>query len=236
MATEPDLPPLPRHWTRVPPGRVLAFAPHPDDELAGPGGALALHHSQGDAVRVVVATDGSNGDPDRRYDPAGYAALRRDESRRGLGELGIGDVQFWGLPDGRVPSAADLEHITGLAAAAVAAFAPTIVYLPWEHEGHPDHHALHVVVTRALDRARWPGLALGYEVWNAMLPDAVLDVTAVIEHKRRALHSHRSQLAYVQYDHCVLGLNAYRSAFHQRGHGYAEAFRIVRGAPPSGFA
>ncbi|MFN9705442.1 MAG: PIG-L deacetylase family protein, partial [Planctomycetota bacterium] len=59
-AAEPSLPPLPVLWRRVPAGRVLAFAPHPDDEVAGPGGVLAMHADQGDAVRVVVATVGTS--------------------------------------------------------------------------------------------------------------------------------------------------------------------------------
>ena len=39
---------------------------------------------------------------------------------------------------------------------------------------------------------------------------------------------HQSQIDYVRFDHCMLGLNAYRSLIHARGRGYGEAFRIVR--------
>ena len=40
------------------PRRVLVVAPHPDDETVGAGGVAALHVAAGDAVTVVVATDG----------------------------------------------------------------------------------------------------------------------------------------------------------------------------------
>ena len=236
MADEPKLPPLPKSWKRVPKGRVLVFAPHPDDEVAGPGGVLAMHRAQGDAVRVVVSTDGVTGDPDHRFDRASYAALRRAESRAGLQILGVDDVQFWGFPDSCVLSASDLELGVLSAIEALAAFAPDVVYLPWALEGHPDHHALHVIVTRALQRAAFRGLALGYEVWNAMVPDVIVDTTAVFPQKQRAMLAHASQIAYVQYDHCLGGLSAYRALVHQRGKGYGEAFALVRGELPAALA
>src|SRR5262245_55403403 len=227
----PAAPPEPRRLADVPHGAVLAFVPHPDDEIAGPGGALWLHRRAGDAVRVVVATDGIAGDPDGHYDRATYTQLRRAESHRGLRELGVHDVEFWGFPDSCQLSGNDLELGAQRAVAALQAARPDIVYLPWESEGHPDHHALHHIVVEALRRTQFAGTAFGYEICNAMLPDVVLDVSAAIEAKKRAMRAYGSQLTYVAYDHCVLGLNAYRSLVHGRGKGYWEAFRIVCIAP-----
>ena len=39
--------------------RVLVLAAHPDDEVLGMGGTIAVHVDRGDEVRVVVVTDGS---------------------------------------------------------------------------------------------------------------------------------------------------------------------------------
>lgn len=229
----PDPPPEPVLWREVPHGRVLLFAPHPDDEVAGPGGTLALHKNAGDPVRVVVATDGIAGDPDQRFDAASYASMRRAESTAGLREVGVDDVTFWGFPDNCVLSAADRERGVLAAVAELERWRPDFVYLPWQREGHPDHHALHQIVTAAMQRVAFAGLALGYEVWNAMLPDVIVDVTSVVEPKRRAMQAHQSQLAYVQYDHALLGLSAYRSLVHLRGRGYGEAFCVVRGTLPA---
>ena len=229
MTTPLPAPPAePRLLAELPHGPVLAFVPHPDDEIAGPGGALCLHRRAGDPVRVVVATDGIAGDPDARFEPQTYAELRRSESRRGLRELGVDDVEFWGFPDNCVLADSDIERGVRRALATLQSVRPRVVYLPWEHEGHPDHHALHHIVVRALSRHAFDGIAYGYEIWNAMLPDLVLDVTSTIEQKRRAMRAYESQLAYVSYDHCVEGLNAYRSLVHGRGKGFWEAYRIVR--------
>ncbi len=228
----PKAPPEPKRLTTLPDGPVLAFAPHPDDEIAGPGGALALHQRLGHSVRVVVATDGVAGDPDGRFDKATYTKIRRAESRAGLAELGIDDVEFWGFPDSCQLSQNDLNLGMQFAIASLQKAKPRVVYLPWAMEGHPDHHALHHIVVAALDHVRFDGLALGYEVWNAMIPDCVLDVTSVIDKKQAAMLRYESQTAYVSYDHCVRGLNAYRSLVHGRGNGYWEAFCVVRGKLP----
>jgi len=219
--------PEPDWCLSVPPGRVLVFAPHPDDEVAGPGGCLALHRLAGDPVRVVVVSTGAAGDPEHRFDPATYVARRQQESRAGLAVLGVDDAVYWGLPDNCVLSEQDFEMGRQLAAAAIAEFRPDVVYLPWEREGHPDHHALHLIVYAAMQRAAFRGLALGYEVWNAMVPDLVVDITSAAEQKRRAIRAHASQTAYVDFEHTILGLNAYRSMVHARGRGYGEGFRRI---------
>ena len=226
-------PPSPRLVTKPPRGRVLVLAPHPDDEAAGPGGTLALHRRQGDPVRVVVVTDGRNGDAEHRHEPMAYAALRADESRRGLAELGIDDVVFWGLPDGHVPSDADLAAAMARALAEFASFRPDVVYLPWQREGHPDHHAVHRLGMQALAAGSFRGLCLGYEIWNALVPDVVVDIGPVIERKAAAMRAHASQLELVRFDRSLLGLAEYRSLVHLQGKGHGEAFVILHGSWPS---
>lgn len=229
-----DLPERPVLWRKPPAGRVLAFAPHPDDEIAGPGGTLARHQQQGDQVRVIVTTDGSNGDPNGRS--TDISARRHQESRAGLTILGIEDVHYWGFPDGHVLSETDLQRASTLAAEAITEFAPDVIYMPWQKDGHPDHHALFIVVTRAIDQLQTNCLALGYEVWNAMIPDVIVDTTNTAALKRQAMLAHESQIQYVQFDQCLDGLGVYRSMVHMQGRGHGEAFCLIRGALPTQLA
>ena len=77
--------------------RVLVIAAHPDDEL-GMGGTIAVHSDAGDAVRIVVVTDGSAtvpGDAETR-------ARKEDEAVRAAAELGVTDYVHLDLPDMRL--------------------------------------------------------------------------------------------------------------------------------------
>ncbi len=220
--------PLPEIYTAPPRGRVLCFAPHPDDEAAGPGGTLLLHRRQGDPVRIVLATDGVAGDPDGRYDAATYTDRRRSESRAGMAHLDVTDFEFWGFPDSCVITDDDIEQVSLRVSAVVGAYEPAVVYAPWEGEGNSDHRALYCSVVRGLARIGFGGQVFGYEIWNAMVPDVIVDITPVAEEKRAAMREYESQLAYVDYLHPVLGLNAHRSMLFNKGRGYGEAFRVVR--------
>ncbi len=219
--------PAPQILTAPPRGRVLCFAPHPDDECIGPGGSLALHRRQGDPVRVVLATDGQAGDPDGRYDRATYPQRRRGESRLGLAELGVADAEYWGYPDSCVLTDHDLELVAQRIAAELRGYRPDVVYCPWEGEGNTDHRALYVAAYRALKRERFAGVVFAYEIWNLMVPDVIVDVSPVIDQKERAIRTFESQMAYTDILRPTLGLNASRSMIFNHGVGYGEAFRKV---------
>lgn len=219
--------PMPESWDRPPHGRVVCFAPHPDDECAGPGGALVEHRLQGDPVRIVIATDGRAGDPDGKFDTATYVDRRRAESERAMALLDCHDLEFWNLPDSCVITDADVGGLALRVADTVRAFDADIVYAPWEGEANSDHRAIYCGVVRGLRQLGFRGIALGYELWGLMVPDVVLDITDVFERKLTAMREYETQLAYVDYLHTVAGQNAHRSVIFNKGVGHAEAFRRI---------
>jgi LmbE family N-acetylglucosaminyl deacetylase len=214
---------------RTPPrGRVLCLAPHPDDECIGPGGSLALHRAQGDAVRVVIGTDGQAGDPAGKFQGHDYAARRRAESVAAGRELGVDDLVFWGFPDSCVITDNDIETIAQRIEGEIAGYRPDVVYGPWEGEGNDDHRALYCGMVRAVRRMRFGGEVLAYEIWNFMVPDVIHDVSAVIDQKERAIRCFETQMSYTDILRTTLGLNAARSIIFNQGVGYGEALRRVR--------
>src|SRR5712671_3328111 len=76
--------------------RVLVIAAHPDDELLGCGGTVALHTQRGDAVVSVIACEGES----LRYGPGGVG--QADHMRRAAETLGVRDVRQLGFPDQRL--------------------------------------------------------------------------------------------------------------------------------------
>ena len=114
------------------PRRVLCVAPHPDDEVIGCGGTLALHAARGDAVRVLLVTG---------------SAERVAESRAAAAQLGVADVRCLDFEDGRLGAAYDL---VGRRREECAEVSPELVYAPSAFEHHPDHLACHRAVVSAL--------------------------------------------------------------------------------------
>jgi len=167
-------------------GRILVLAPHPDDEVLGCGGVLAACAATA-AVRVWIASDGAAGLPGPER--ARQAELRAEESRRAAALLGVSDLRFAGLPDGRLGAEWTLtERIVQ----AIEDFDPQLVLAPSPLEHHPDHAALASAACAAL--ARRPGLrALLYGI-NTPVPAGVLfDVSAFAAAKHAALRCFASQ-------------------------------------------
>ena len=94
----------------LPDGPILIIAPHPDDETLGCGGITALLKARGQAVRIIIVTDGSGASiPEPRPD---LASVRRKESIQAARVLGIEmeDIVFLSYKDGEA-----LQHISQIA-------------------------------------------------------------------------------------------------------------------------
>lgn len=193
--------------------KILAFAPHPDDEILGCGGYLALLRKGGADVRVVVVTDGGLGIPRDRP-----VEMRREECRSGLAILGISDVVFWGYPDGQVPLSGRVEEEYRRT---VLAFGPNRVLVPAPTESHPDHRRVTRGFVKSLEGI-WRGELYFYETVQPGTVNASQDITSVMEIKLQALRAHASQLQQFDYvGHCEALARMRGVAIGKR---YAEAF------------
>ncbi len=118
--------------------RVLVVAAHPDDEVLGMGGTIALHAGAwGDEVRILCVTDGSStqypGDEARR-------AQKDGEARRAAAELGVEDYVHLDLPDMRLDTLPHVE-VNRVVESHVRDLRPEIVYVV-----HPDVNRDHRAV------------------------------------------------------------------------------------------
>jgi len=204
-------------------GPVLVFAPHPDDEVFGCGGAIARHVEAGDRLKVVILTDGAFG----AAQPEAVRAIREDESRAAARVLGYGEPSFWRLPDrGLHLDEGLIERLR----ASIEAEQAALVYAPSWWEIHPDHLSLALACAEAVRRSTSaPSLAL-YEVGMPLHPNALLDITAQVARKDAAMACFASQLEAQTYDEQVRGLDRFRSYTLPRAVRAAEAYRLIRHA------
>ena len=145
-------------WTPDPAWRRVAVcAAHPDDEVLGAGGVLALLAAAGVQVQLVTATDGEGSHPGSTVlTPGRLAALRVAETGAALAELGVAAVHArFGLPDSGLAGRA--AELTGRLTAAVAG--ADAVLAPWTGDAHPDHEAVGAAAVAA-------GRELGLPVWQ----------------------------------------------------------------------
>jgi len=220
--------------------RVLVFAAHPDDEVLGMGGTIAVHVDRGDEVRVVVVTDGSS----TQYpDDAEIRARKEDEALRAATELGVTDYVHLDLPDMRLDTLPHVE-VNGVVEEHVRDFAPERVYTP-----HPDVNRDHrvlfdsvAVATRPVpDRTvrrlltyaptsstEWTPAAL-----NWFVPNWFVEVTSTVERKVAAFAHYETERREYPHPRSERAIRA-ASEFYGASCGceHAEPFVLVRGFEP----
>jgi LmbE family N-acetylglucosaminyl deacetylase len=230
----------PPRSVELPPGeRVLLLAPHPDDETIGCGGTLRKYVEAGARVRVVVLTDGRQGDSELRRlaadDPARsrleseLASRRKGEALAALAVLGVQEHEFLEVRDGELREAAGA--VASTLARMLSEWRPDLVLLPFVTDRHADHFAANRCFLEAVGRLKhgWTAAlqCLAYEIWSPIYANLYVDITATMDWKRRALGCYRSQLDHMDFAAGVEGLNRFRAVSGLVRGRYAEAFFLA---------
>ncbi len=210
---------------------VLVIAAHPDDEVLGCGGTVALHARAGDEVTAVIACEGES----LRYGPGGVG--QSEHSRRAAEMLGLKESRPLGFPDQRLDTLTLLDLIAPLERA-VREVRPAVVYCQFGGDANRDHELLFraaLVATRPLE----PFLEAVYAFdtassteWGyprSFVPDTWVDISTTLEQKLCAMACYESEVR--PYPH-PRSLEALRHRAHAWGNQCcmeaAEVFMTVR--------
>lgn len=204
------------------PGRTLVFAPHPDDEIFGCGGAVLRHVQQGDEVKVVIVTDGGFAVHPHQHHPA-YISGRRAESVAASKILGYPEPVFLNYPDrGLLAGETLIRHFLQM----ISEFAPQHVFLPAESEIHPDHRAVYSAGIQALQRYHVTVQVFLYEVGMPLQSNLLLDITDIQPLLEEAMQQFVSQQEVQDYARHITALHAYRTYTLPGNIRYAEAYSV----------
>ena len=202
---------------------VIVFAPHPDDEVFGCGGAIMRHVAKGVPVLVVIVSDGAfyAGDGEHQI----LVKIRETESCKAAVVLGYGIPEFWHQPDRGIEYG---ERLIERIMQTIKFYNANLVYAPSLREIHPDHRQLAMAVIEAVRRLG-DNLSLAmYEVGIPLQhPNLLLDISDLLDRKQLAMASFVSQLKLQRYDEQILALNRYRAYTLPMEFKAAEAYQLV---------
>ncbi len=114
--------------------KVLVIAAHPDDELLGCGGTIALHTAQGDRVRSIILCEGETM---RAQD----GSKKHTATENAAEILGMESVVSVGFPDQHLDTLPVVDVITPIEKA-VRDFQPNIIYVHSGSDVNKDHQVV----------------------------------------------------------------------------------------------
>lgn len=126
---------------------VLVFTPHPDDELFGAGGTLALLARNGNRIIVVIYTNDNKGSFDPEMTSERLARIRKAEEEAALGALGIPkeNIVWLGYPDGELEYA-EPKNLCGQATKLIRQYRPDLLMSvdpgEWYDRWHKSDHRM----------------------------------------------------------------------------------------------
>jgi N-acetylglucosamine malate deacetylase 1 len=218
---------------------ILAFGAHPDDVELAAAGTLIRAARAGARTGIITLTRGEMG-------TRGSLAARAAEFDAASAIQGLAHHEMLDLPDGRL-TADDASR--AVIVREIREHRPRIVLLPYWEDRHPDHPATSKIVQEAaflsglhkLDTGQEPHrpaeLVYYMAAWE-FEPGFIVDISDVIEEKRRAIQAYGTQVftpagpgsdppTFVSSEHFQELLFA-RMAHYGRliGKKYGEPFRI----------
>ncbi len=193
---------------------VLVFTPHPDDDLFGAGGTLALLARNGNKIYIIIYTNDNKGSFDLEMTSERLARIRKAEEESAMGLLGIPKENiFWmGYDDGELEYA-EPKALCGRAARYIRQYRPDVVFSidpgEWYDRWHKTDHRMAAFNTADAIRAAefhlyYPEHLLvdGLKPWKVPLmmfyyaeseANYHVDISEVIDLKAQAVSRHVSQ-------------------------------------------
>jgi len=216
---------------------ILVIATHPDDEILGCGGTVALHAKAGDRVTAVIACEGES----LRYGPGGVG--QSEHTRRAAAALGVSDVRPLGFRDQRLDTITLTELIAPLERI-VREVEPRVVYCQYGGDINRDHEILFkatLVATRPTEQcieAVYAFDTASSTEWafpRTFTPDTWVDISTTLDQKLAAMACYESELRPYPHPRSLEALRHRARAWgNQQCLDAAEVFITVRRAVRDG--
>lgn len=207
------------------PKKALIIGAHPDDPETGCGGTMILLKQAGYQVVSVYMTKGERGITGKSLNEA--AEIRVKEGTEACKILGAKPIFMTQIDGDTEINKARYVEMREL----IAKENPDIVFTHWPIDGHPDHRVCSLLVYDAWRRLGYNFDLYYFEVMSGtqtqlFSPTDYVDITSVVEQKRKACFCHKSQNIEPLYDEWHTPMEQFRGLEFRCKH--AEAFIHLR--------
>lgn len=126
---------------------VMVFTPHPDDDLFGCGGTLALLAKNGNKIIIVIYTNDNKGSFDLEMTTERLARIRKAEEEAAMEVLGIpkANIYWLGYDDGELEYA-EPKALCGQATKLIRQHRPDVIFSidpgEWYERWHKTDHRM----------------------------------------------------------------------------------------------
>ncbi|MCB9477461.1 MAG: PIG-L family deacetylase [Deltaproteobacteria bacterium] len=225
---------------------MLVVAAHPDDEILGCGGTVAVRVDQGWTAHLMIVASGIAG---RFADPSAHqeefaeqrVALEHN-ARRAASTVGFSTTRFLNLADNRLDTV-PRQNIAHAIDSLIDEVRPDTIYTHHPGDYNWDHGVVFDAVMMAARHS--PGEFAPTELYTfevgssteraapfanrAFLPNTYVDISAGIERKKAAMQIYESEYRPYPHPRSVEGLEySARKRGLDVGLEYAEAFCLIR--------
>jgi len=217
--------------------RIIIIAPHPDDELLGPGGTLLRRKSEGAILGWVIMTKISE-ETGWSKNSVQERENEIEQVRKGLGVQTEHLFQL-GLPTTKLDIFPMVELIDKVSEV-FQIFQPEEVLVPHSGDVHSDHRITFEVVSACTKWFRYPSVkrVLAYETISetefrldsskSFQPNVFVDISAFLEQKIELLKIYSSELGefpFPRSDTAIQALAKFRGSCS--GFENAEGFELL---------
>ena len=187
---------------------IAVIAAHPDDEVLGCGGAIAIHGKAGDDVYVLILAEGVTSRSERRDLSRSREAVSElaGVAQKANAILGVKSLLLHDFPDNRMDSV-DLLDVVKVVERFLKEIQPDIVYTHHGGDLNVDHRIVHdavITVCRPQPHEKQATL-LFFEVasstdWRLGNPNSLfapnwfVDISEVVDLKEQALREYASEM------------------------------------------
>ena len=190
---------------------ILVICAHSDDQVIGPGGAMAKYAREGYNVYTIIFSYGEMSHPHmkRSY----IAKVRVEESRAADKIIGGKGVLFLGLKDGSMKEDFKKKKMKKKLSDLLEKFSPEMIFTHSKDDILPDHRFVRKIVLEVYDelhkKKKLKSDVYSFDVWNLWnilkrgRPKLIVDINSTFTYKTRALKEFKSQINFFSHTFLV---------------------------------